>query len=82
MIDENEVDEKIIAVSINDPSKNLYSDIAELPEHIFSEIKHFFTVYKQLEGKKTVVTEIKGQEDAKEAIYKSLIAYKKLFLNH
>ncbi len=81
MIDNDESDEKIIAVSINDPSKNVYNDISELPEHIFSEIKHFFTVYKALEhDKKTMVTEIQGAKEAKESIAKAINMYKKLFL--
>lgn len=82
MIDQKAIDEKIIAVSVNDPSNNVYNDISELPSHIFDEIKHFFTVYKELEGKETVVTEILGSKEAKEAIEKAIASYKKLFLNH
>jgi len=80
MMDQEQSDEKIISVCINDPSMNIYNDISELPAHIFEEIKHFFTVYKQLEGKETVVTEIHGAEKAKEVIEKSITAYNNLYL--
>ena len=80
MKDEMGMDEKIIAVCINDPARNIYNDISELPEHISHEIKHFFTVYKELEGKKTVVYEVEGSESAKKVIEESIQAYKDLFI--
>ena len=80
MIDNDEVDEKIIAVCINDPQMNGYEDISDLPEHKFEEIKHFFSVYKQLEHKPTVVTEICGVQEAKRVIQASIDAYKNLYL--
>lgn len=79
MTDNNEQDEKIIAVAINDPNMNVYNDISELPEHIFAEMKHFFRVYKELEGKTTVVDEILGANEAKKIILRSKESYKKLF---
>ncbi len=79
MMDQNDVDEKIIAISFGDPSLNCYRDIKELPAHLFEEISHFFTVYKQLEGKKTFVTEILGREAAEAIISESLKAYKVRF---
>ncbi len=80
MVDDEAVDEKIISVCINDPSMNIYNDLSELPAHMFDEIKHFFTVYKQLEGKTTVVTEVCGVEEAKKVIQESIDAYKDLYL--
>ena len=80
MLDQEQADEKIISVCINDPSMNIYNDISELPAHIFEEIKHFFTVYKQLAGKETVVTEIYGADKAKEVIEKSIKSYNDLYL--
>jgi len=67
MIDSGERDEKIIAVADGDPTYNGYKSIHELPAHIFEEMSHFFTVYKQLEGKKTV-TEGIGDADVAAAI--------------
>ncbi len=80
MVDEKEKDEKIIAVCQNDPSMNGYTDINELPQHYFDEICHFFTVYKTLEGKETVVTEIKGRAEAEKTIEDAINAYNDLFI--
>lgn len=79
MKDNDEDDEKIIAVCKNDPNLNSYNDVAELPSHIFEEIVHFFTVYKQLEKKETAVKEVLGHEEAKAIIRRSKEMYKELF---
>lgn len=75
MRDREKLDEKIIAIPFEDPVYNGYHDISELPSHIFSEIRHFFTVYKSLEGKETVVDEEQGPEEARAIIQKCLDAY-------
>ena len=80
MVDEKESDEKIIAVCQNDPSMNGYRDISELPKHYFEEISHFFRVYKELEGKETMVTEVLGREDAEKIIQDAIDAYKDLYI--
>ena len=64
MLDNGMGDEKIIAIPFNDPTYNTYTDIKELPKHVFDEIKHFFTVYKDLEGKETKVDEFGGPKEA------------------
>ena len=79
MIDSGRRDEKIIAIPFTDPTYNHYRDLSELPEHIFQEMKHFFTVYKNLEGKDTVVDEIKGREDAVKIIQESIDRYIDVF---
>lgn len=78
MIDGGKLDEKIIAVCAHDANYNDIRDIKDLPEHVADEIKHFFSVYKQLEhGKETVVKEIEGRESAMKAIERAIQAYKK-----
>ncbi len=79
MIDSGKMDEKIIAIPYNDPNYNMYTDISELPEHIFSEMRHFFTVYKTLENKKTVVHEAEGAKTAREIIKKCIKMYAEKF---
>ncbi len=81
MIDNNEYDEKIIAVAKKDPFLNEYKDITEVPSHISSEIMHFFEVYKQLEGKQTMVDKIMGREEAERIIQESIDNYKLKFDN-
>ena len=76
MEDGGEADEKIIAVPVNDPNYNTYTDIDMLPSHRFEEIKHFFKVYKTLEqGKATSVTEVAKREVAEEIIQKCIDNY-------
>lgn len=79
MIDSNEIDEKIIAIASDDPSMNVYRNIKDLPKHTFDEIRHFFEVYKALEGKTTVVNEIQGREEALKIIQSTIDTYKKTF---
>ncbi len=75
MLDQGRLDEKIIAIPFQDPVYNTYHDISELPAHIFTEMTHFFTVYKSLEGKETVVDEVHGADEARKVIQKCLDAY-------
>lgn len=79
MVDGGEADEKIIAIPFKDPTYNGYTDIKELPEHIFNEMEHFFTVYKQLEKKATSIDTIEGVKRAKEVIEESIALYHKTF---
>ncbi len=75
MVDSGMKDEKIIAIPFNDPTYNGYSDISDLPKHIFDEMSHFFSVYKQLEGKDTAIDDVKGNEEAKQIIEQSMDTY-------
>ncbi len=75
MKDSGKFDEKIISIPVNDPNYNGYKDISELPKHLFDEMKHFFSVYKSLEGKETVVDEIQNREKAIEIIKASIDNY-------
>lgn len=75
MMDSGKRDEKIIAIPFEDPTFNEYRDIGELPAHIYNEMRHFFTVYKSLEGKETIVDDVAGADQAKQVIQSSLDAY-------
>lgn len=68
-------DEKIIAIPYGDPTYTSFTDVKELPAHIFDELRHFFSVYKQLEGKDTVVTSIGGPLEAVSVIERSMENY-------
>ena len=75
MIDDGALDDKIIAVAVSDPNYNNIKSIDELPAHVFDEIMHFFTVYKQLENKQTAVRELFGPEEAKNIIAEAIAGY-------
>lgn len=68
-------DAKILAICKNDPVFNCFEDIKNIPDHILLEIKHFFSVYKELEGKQTFVDKIHGKAKAMEVIQKCIDAY-------
>lgn len=79
MIDSGSSDEKIIAIPKDDPMYNIYTDVSELPAHIFEEMKHFFSVYKMLENKTTQVDDIQNREKAIETITNCISLYKRKF---
>ena len=79
MLDCGMGDEKIIAMPYGDPTYNTYHDIKELPRHIFDEIQHFFTVYKNLEGKETKVDDILDATEAVKVIEHCIDNYRKKY---
>ena len=79
MMDNGRSDEKIIAIPFNDPNYNNYKNLDELPRHIFNEMCHFFTVYKNLENKETVVDEVSSRESALKIIADAISHYKDCF---
>ena len=79
MMDNGAPDDKIIAIPKGDPTYNGYSDISQLPRHVFDEMTHFFTVYKMLENKKTVIDEAKGVLAAVEIIEDAIHRYNETF---
>ncbi|MBR6502006.1 MAG: inorganic diphosphatase [Clostridia bacterium] len=80
MVDNGSRDEKIIAIPLNDPNYNMYKSIDELPRHIFDEMRHFFTVYKNLEEKETAVEEVADAETAVKIIEEAINRYNEVFL--
>ena len=76
MVDGGRFDEKIIAVPFTDPYYNSAKTIYDLPSHVFDEMRHFFSVYKTLENKDTVVDEIGDLDEAKSIIAKAIENYK------
>lgn len=75
MVDSGRNDEKIIAVPFGEPTYSESVAIEDLPPHIFAEIIHFFSVYKQLEGKTTSVDPVQGREAAVKAVEKAILSY-------
>ena len=79
MRDGGESDDKIIAIPYMDPTYGEIKSVDELPPHIFDEIIHFFSDYKQLEGKTTAVDALLGRDEAIRIIERSIIDYKEMF---
>ncbi len=77
MEDDGEGDDKIIAVHVNDPSFSDYTDIGQLPKHVFIEIERFFQDYKILEKKSVKVDDFLDAEHALAAVKESLALYRR-----
>lgn len=75
MVDNGKNDEKIIAIPFSDPNYNIYTNIDQLPSHVFEEMRHFFSVYKNLENKTTAVDEVSDRTAAIDIIKKAIDNY-------
>ena len=78
MRDEKGIDDKIIAVSTEDPSVNEYTSYTELPKHILREMGRFFQDYKALENKEVIVDDPLGPDEALTIIMEALDLYRRL----
>jgi inorganic pyrophosphatase len=78
MRDEKGLDDKVIAVHLDDPAFNQYTHIREVPQHTLLELKRFFEDYKQLENKKVEVEEFQGPFEANKIIRASVNGYLEL----
>lgn len=81
MLDNEELDDKIIAVAEHDMSVNHLNDISELPDHFFKELQNFFEDYKKLENKTVAVEGFQDAEIAKNILIKSMEDYESLIAN-
>ncbi len=79
MIDQGDVDDKIIAVAHKDVSMDHIQMISDLPPHTMVEIQRFFQDYKLLENKKIVIEPILDKNQAFTIISDNIAAYKKAF---
>ena len=61
MLDQGTPDEKVLAVGKNNPRYKDVWNFSEIYPHMLREITHFFSIYKDLEGKRV---EVKGWRDA------------------
>ena len=81
MIDGGEGDAKVLAVPTADPRWKNTKDISDLEPHFLEEIKHFFTVYKDLQKKKVDVGEWRDRDSAMNDVERSIELYEKKYKN-
>mgnify|MGYP000447372187 CR=1 FL=1 len=78
MVDNDEKDQKIIAVMDKDPRFEDIHSLDDVNRHTMREIRHFFQTYKDLQqNKKVEVYDFHSKEDALELIEESLNRYKR-----
>ena len=77
MIDQDEEDDKIIAVHADDPEYCEYLDINQLAKHKMRELQRFFEDYKMLEHKAVRVERFLGREPALKIIQQAIALYRK-----
>ena len=78
MRDEKGVDDKIVAVSVRDPSFADYTHKSQLPAHVLRQVRRFFEDYKVLENKQVIVEDMLGPDEALTIIREALELYRKL----
>ena len=78
MRDEKGIDDKIVAVSVRDPSFADYTDKDQLPGHVLLQVRRFFEDYKALEHKQVIVEDMLGPAEAFTIIREALELYRKL----
>ncbi len=78
MRDDKGIDDKIIAVHVDDPAFTGYRHIDELMPHVLLELRGFFQDYKVLEKKEVIVSEFEGPEAAQRVIAASIQLYAEL----
>ncbi len=76
MRDDKGIDDKIIAVAIDDPSVSHYKSHEELPPHVTRELMRFFIDYKTLEQKLAEVEAMYGRDHALGVIDEAVAGYR------
>jgi inorganic pyrophosphatase len=75
MRDDKGIDDKLIAVHVDDPSYADYQSIKDLPPHRLRALQRFFLDYKTLEGKRVEVDEPLGRDDAIQVLRDAITLY-------
>lgn len=68
MVDSGEPDQKVLAVPIRNPRYDQIHTTDQVFPHTLREIEYFFSIYKELEGKRTEMRGWRGPREAREII--------------
>jgi inorganic pyrophosphatase len=66
--DRDEMDQKIIAVPTRNPRFDQIRTLDQVSAHVRRELEHFFTIYKELEGRVTASQGWSGPREARRTI--------------
>ncbi len=78
MIDDNEADDKIIAVLDGDPTYGPWDDIRECPRPVVERLRHYFLTYKNApeDSPKTCeITHVYGREESHSVVAAAMADY-------
>ena len=75
MVDNDERDQKVLAVPTRNPRYDQIHTMDQIFSHVRKEIEYFFSIYKELEGKRTKMNGWGGPGDARRAISESRARY-------
>lgn len=78
MVDAEEGDQKVLAVPTRNPRYDQIHTMDQVFPHVRREIEHFFTIYKELEGRLTRMQGWGGPREARRAIMASRQQYLEL----
>ena len=78
MVDSEEGDQKVLAVPTRNPRYDQIHTMDQIFTHVRREIEHFFTIYKELEGRLTRMEGWGGPREARKAIIDSRERYLEL----
>ncbi len=75
LVDNDEVDQKVLAVPNRNPRYDQIHTMDQIFSHVRREIEHFFTIYKELEGKQTRIEGWRGPIEARQEVVASRQTY-------
>lgn len=79
MLDKGEPDDKILCVATHSPYFGHIHELSDVPPHFLREVAHFFAVYKDLEGSRTLALGWDSATEAKRRVVHALDLYKREF---
>lgn len=81
LVDDNEADDKIVAVLANDEVWGNIQELDQLPKVIIDRLVHYFSTYKLVPGREVniFVKEIYGREAAYEVLHAAMEDYQTYF---
>jgi len=68
MVDSTEKDQKILAVPTRDPRFDSLHTLDQVFPHTLREVEYFFSIYKELQGSKTIIDGWAGPREARRVI--------------
>lgn len=79
MVDDGELDYKVLAAPATDPNFSHLHSFDDVPKHFINEVTHFFMTYKHLQGATVENSGWAGTKETYEAVKASMDLYRQKF---